>query len=49
VRKILIEGEIGGKRGKFAMASGEEAINRKKAREVYCPRTTSVVDNQKTF
>jgi len=36
--KILTEGEIGGKRGKFALASGEEANNREKAREVYCPQ-----------
>jgi len=27
-----------GKRGKFALASGEEANNREKAREVYCPQ-----------
>jgi len=38
--KILTEGEIGGQRGKFALAlaSGEEANNREKAREVYCPQ-----------
>jgi len=33
-KKIVIEGEIGGKRGTFALASGEEANNREKAREV---------------
>jgi len=36
-KKIIIEG----KRGKFALASGEageEANNREKAREVYCPQ-----------
>jgi len=38
VKKNLIEGEIGGKRGKFALASGEEANNREKAGEVYCPQ-----------
>jgi len=38
VKKILIEGGIGGKGGKFALASGEEANNREKAREVYCPQ-----------
>jgi len=38
VKKILIEGEIGGRRGKFALASGEAAGNREKAREVYCPQ-----------
>jgi len=27
-----------GKRGRFALASGEEANNREKAREVYCPQ-----------
>jgi len=36
--KILIKGEVGGKRGKFTPASGEEANNREKAREVYCPQ-----------
>jgi len=36
--KILIEGEIGGRRGKFALASWEEANNKEKAREVYCPQ-----------
>jgi len=30
--------KIRGNRGKFALASGEEAINREKAREVYCPQ-----------
>jgi len=35
--KKFIEVEIGRKRGKFAIASGEEA-NREKAREVYCPQ-----------
>jgi len=34
VKKILIEGE----RGEFTLASGEEANNREKAREVYCPQ-----------
>jgi len=29
---------MGGKRGKFAIASGEEANNREKAREVYSPQ-----------
>jgi len=38
VKKILIEGEIGGKGGKFALASGAEANNREKNREVYCPQ-----------
>jgi len=38
VKKILIEGDVGGKRGKFVLASGEEANNREKAREVYCPQ-----------
>jgi len=38
VKNILIEGEIGGKRGKFALASGEKANNRKEVREVYCPQ-----------
>jgi len=36
-KKNLIEEEIGGKGGKFAVASGEEATIREKAREVYCP------------
>jgi len=36
--KILIEGEISGKRGKFALGSGEEANNGEKACEVYCPQ-----------
>jgi len=36
--KILIKGEVGGKGGKFALASGEEAYNREKAPEVYCPQ-----------
>jgi len=35
VKKIVIEGEIGGKRWKFALASGEEANNREKVRGVY--------------
>jgi len=35
VKRIFIEGEIG---GKFALASGEEANGREKAREVYCPQ-----------
>jgi len=34
VKKILIEGEIGGKGGKFALASREEANNREKASKV---------------
>jgi len=34
-------GKFGGKGGKFALASGEEANNREKAREVYCPRRTT--------
>jgi len=34
---IKLKGEIGkGEGGKFALASGEEANNREKAREVYC-------------
>jgi len=44
VKKILIEGEIEGERGKFALASGEEANNREKARGDYMytvRRTTS--------
>jgi len=32
------QGEVGGKGGTFALASGEEANNREKAREVYCPQ-----------
>jgi len=36
--KILIEGEIRRKRGKFSLASGEEGNNREKAREGYCPQ-----------
>jgi len=28
----------GGRRGKFALASGEEANNREKAGKVYCPQ-----------
>jgi len=36
--KNLIEGEIGRKGGFFALASGEEANNREKARDVYCPQ-----------
>jgi len=27
-----------GEKGKFALASGEDAHNREKAREVYCPQ-----------
>jgi len=38
VKKILIEGEIGGKGGKCALATGGEANNREKAREVYSPQ-----------
>jgi len=30
--------EKSGARGKFALASGEEANNREKARDVYCPQ-----------
>jgi len=41
VEKILIKGEIGGKGGKFALASEEEAIERKLARSVR--RTTSFI------
>jgi len=36
--KNLIEGEIRGKWGMFALASGEEANNREKAREVCGPQ-----------
>jgi len=36
-KKIVIEGEIGGKGGLYALPSREEANNREKAREVYCP------------
>jgi len=36
VKKILIEGQVGGEGGK--LASGEKANNRKKAHEVYCPQ-----------
>jgi len=32
VKKIIIKVELGGKGGKFALASGEEANNREKAR-----------------
>jgi len=39
VKKILIEGENWGKRGKFAPEEPEEeANNREKAREVLCPQ-----------
>jgi len=39
VKKILIEGGIRGKRGKFAyLASGEEANYMEKDCEVYCPQ-----------
>jgi len=38
VKKSLIEGEIGEKRGKFALVSGKEANIREKARLVYCPQ-----------
>jgi len=38
VKKILTEGEKGGKWGKFALASGEDANIREKARKVYCPQ-----------
>jgi len=43
VKKNLIEGEIRRKRGKFSLASGEEANNREKAREVYCPQDYNTV------
>jgi len=43
VKKIVIEGDIGGKGGKFALASGEYANNREKAREVFCPQELSFV------
>jgi len=33
-----MKGEVVWKRGKFALASGEEANNREKARKVYCPQ-----------
>jgi len=33
-RELLLIGE----KGKLALASGEEANNREKAREVYCPQ-----------
>jgi len=36
--KISHRGRNLGNRGKFALASGEEANNREKAREVYCPK-----------
>jgi len=36
--KISHRGGNWGERGKFALASGEEANNREKAREVYCPQ-----------
>jgi len=35
VKNFLIEAKMGVKGGKFALASGEEANNREKAREVY--------------
>jgi len=38
VKRIFIEGGKGGKRRKFALVSGEEANNREKAHEVYCPQ-----------
>jgi len=38
VKTSLIEGEVGGKGGKFALASGDEANIRVKAREVYSPQ-----------
>jgi len=37
VKKISSRGNSGEK-GEFALASGEEANNREKAREVYCPQ-----------
>jgi len=40
VKKISSRGNSGEKE-EFALASGEEANIREKAREVYCPRTTS--------
>jgi len=33
-----LRGKLGGKGRKFALASGEEANNREKAHEVYCPQ-----------
>jgi len=36
-KKIHRGGNLGEK-GEFALASGEEANNREKAREVYCPQ-----------
>jgi len=36
--KNLIQGEIEGKGGKVCPSLGEEANNREKAREVYCPQ-----------
>jgi len=36
--KIFHRKGIGGNRGKFALASGEEANNRERAGEVYCPQ-----------
>jgi len=37
VKKISSREKLG-ERGKFALASGEEANNREKAGEVYCPQ-----------
>jgi len=37
-RAFFDRGEIRGKRGKLALASGEEANYREKGREVYCPQ-----------
>jgi len=37
LKKISSRGNSGEK-GEFALASGEEAYNREKAREVYCPQ-----------
>jgi len=37
VKKCSSMGKLGGKGGKFALASGEEANIREKADEVYCP------------
>jgi len=37
-KKISSREKMGRKEGKFALASGEEANIREKAREVYCPQ-----------
>jgi len=36
--KISSRGKFGGKGGSLPLPSGEEANNREKAREVYCPQ-----------